>query len=690
VCSAALLALKGARVQVSDIRRHAGDSSRGLTIRQVRDVLRACGGAAEAIAFDTTRVECIPLPAIVLLERGHYVVVARRSGDKLTVFYPEFGWTRISFAALGPQLSPYAVALETVDTAQLPARTRRRFSAVLAAGLRAHALRPFVLHALFIVLAQGLLLWLPTVTGSLIDANGPSTELKSFGGAAIVYVVVTCITGLISSGGIFLAQKISQTVGLSMGERVFAALERKQARWFETLPTDGVRNALGSTDSVVRLMNTSSTSLLTAFTSLTIATLALWSLSPWMLAICAPLVALTGLIDFLAERRLLGAAIRLFESGQRKGRFIGDSLSQFPLFQRMGKLDALKVRYIETLRSAVESEAAMNVRRSMIASASSLVKAVDLLCFSFLASILMKNGVLSVGGFVAAGAYKVALTQAAASLISLHGQFRAISPNIQQADDLLAPDAPASEGEVVGDQTPASGGAPVIMFDKVAFRYGPFDQPVLAAVDLAVGVGEFVVIAGPSGCGKTTIAKLIAGAEAPTSGKVLVGGRPSKPGMHPVSLVLQTDRLIDGSIRDNISLFEPDVPTGEIFRALEIVCLDDFVKSLPMGLLTGIGEGRGGISAGQRQRLLLARAVLARPDIFVLDEATSNLDIQTEARILTFLRATGAAILLIAHRPEAWSGADRIYDLVDGSLQRRPDSETRILKANGKVSELSA
>jgi ABC-type multidrug transport system fused ATPase/permease subunit len=112
-----------------------------------------------------------------------------------------------------------------------------------------------------------------------------------------------------------------------------------------------------------------------------------------------------------------------------------------------------------------------------------------------------------------------------------------------------------------------------------------------------------------------------------------------------------------------VVLFRRNVTDGEVIQALKTAAIDDFVRRLPMGLDTRIGEGSGGLSGGQRQRLLIARAVVQRPRLIIFDEATSSLDVETESKILEALRAEGATIILISHRPEVWVHANRIYTL---------------------------
>lgn len=672
VCAAALLALAGARVRLSDLRRHAGDSSRGLTIRQVRDLLRSCGAQSEAMAFDPNRIESLPVPSILLLKRGHFVVAGRRVRNGLAVFYPEHGWTNVGFDELSAQLSAFAVTAENVDRSRLPQRTRAARFPVVAAAIRAHPPKLFAAYAVALLAAQFLMLALPTITGMLVDSAGSARATGSFGGAAVIYALVSFVASLVFAGGHYLSQTIAKSVGVHLGHATFSALGKKRPGWFETLPIDGVRNAVGAVDSISRLLNSSAASGLTGLTSIVIASIAMFLVSPWMLLLSLPLLVVTGLVDVFAEGPQTRASIRLFEAVQRKNRFIGDALSQYPMFSRAGRLQPLQDRYIAEVKATANADAAVNVRRSAIGSATNLFRAIDLLIFAYVSSLLMKGGVISLGEFVAASAYKVALTQGVGSFIQLGAQYRALTPALSQSTELYTADRRVGVGA-----DDASGRVTGVSFKDVSFSYDKYSGQVLTDIDLEIDAGQFVVIAGPSGSGKTTVAKLIGGLETADAGRISVMGASPHIGAAGVSLALQSDRLIDGSIRDNVTLLDASIDEEAVVRALTLVGLDAFVRTLPMGLSTSIAEGRGGLSAGQRQRILLARSVVGRPELLVLDEATANIDVALEADILARLRSTCATILLITHRPDAWAGADRIFDLVDGQLHPRTNDDSK-------------
>jgi ATP-binding cassette, subfamily C, bacterial CydC len=193
-----------------------------------------------------------------------------------------------------------------------------------------------------------------------------------------------------------------------------------------------------------------------------------------------------------------------------------------------------------------------------------------------------------------------------------------------------------------------------LIFSAVAFRHGESPAPVLAGVDLTIAPGEHVVLAGPSGAGKSTLLALAAGLAEPTSGKVLIGGRPpveiGQPGRaRLVGLLTQRTELFADTIAANLRLATPDAPDADLWQALETACLAERVRVLPDGLATRLADGGAGLSGGEARRLALARLALLNPAIWLLDEPTAGLDAALADAVMVNVRSAAAdATLLVA------------------------------------------
>jgi ATP-binding cassette subfamily B protein len=227
-----------------------------------------------------------------------------------------------------------------------------------------------------------------------------------------------------------------------------------------------------------------------------------------------------------------------------------------------------------------------------------------------------------------------------------------------------------------------------IEFDRVGFYYEQ-DKDVLVDLSLYVRPGERIALVGPTGGGKSTIVNLLCRFYEPTSGVIRIGGRDyteltQAAIQSRIGMVLQTPHLFSGTIRENIRYGRLEATDDQVEEAARIAHAHEFIADMEKGYDEEVGEGGTLLSVGQKQLISLARAVLAAPDLFIMDEATSSVDTLTEARVQQGMEAVmkGRTSFIIAHRLSTIKNADRILVIEDGKIAEM-GSHSELIRARG-------
>jgi ABC-type bacteriocin/lantibiotic exporter with double-glycine peptidase domain len=279
------------------------------------------------------------------------------------------------------------------------------------------------------------------------------------------------------------------------------------------------------------------------------------------------------------------------------------------------------------------------------------------------------SGTLSLGVLVGFVALATASLTPLARMVGVIQHMAFLQLHFERIHDLLQlkPEARGTIGRT------ANGTGCHVAIENVGFRYHKEEEFALRDVTLAIASGARVAIAGPSGAGKSTLAHLIVGLYRPDAGQVRVDGvvlQELSPHArrHSIGVALQRPEFFQGTIRQNLEVGHLNVADEELIAALQTAELWDDVSRLSVGLESRIAEANGNFSGGQLQRLAIARALVRTPPLLVLDEATSEIDVETEMRLLGNIMGSNSTLIVISHRVSTVQACDRVVVMKAGRI----------------------
>jgi len=294
------------------------------------------------------------------------------------------------------------------------------------------------------------------------------------------------------------------------------------------------------------------------------------------------------------------------------------------------------------------------------------------------------EGGISVGLLVAFQALVTRFTAPITRLNGVAGRIQDFAADVARLKDVENFEADPLYGRPgTGDSTRRLHGH--VELQNITFGYSPLDKPLLTGFDLTVGPGQQVALVGGSGSGKSTVSRLISGLYAPWEGVIRIDDQriddiPRGALAASVSFVDQEVFLFEGTVRDNVALWDPSIPDDAVVDALRDAALYDVVTRRPGGIHSRVEQDGRNFSGGQRQRLEIARALVRRPSILVLDEVTSALDAETELVVMDNLRKRGCACVVIAHRLSTVRDSDEIVVLEHGTIVERGRHEELVAR----------
>lgn len=679
----------GHRVLLADVRRLAGTDVQGTSLAALRDAAVRLGFHASS-GRATAGIGELPKPAILHLlgeQAGHFVVLFSVRRRRALVADPSIGLVRVSTCDLSARWTGAALLLAPGPNLCADFIAKKRRPSMALGWLRTEW-RAILLCALLSLAAWCAAVGLSRITGTIVDSLAtPSAwsdwEVMAWFGAATV-VGAAAFVLLRSVLLAFLACRVERSLGRHFAHHVLAL----PIRTFDRLNAGDVTARLFDIDAVGGFAAGAALSAAIDSVALLATGVALLMLDPKLAVIAIASAAP------VAAAGVFGA--RAFERRERELRVLTSRMTS-GLMDLLLNIKVVKMYAFENRSShdlarmhgaAKRGQRDQGVCQGWIAGIGGLSGGAATLAIVLVGTRMAAAGRGTVGQLVffmgIAGLFIGVAAQVVPSLLAF-SQARVAAGRL---DDLFAreTESPVSAG--------LNGGSGSLTLCDVSFAYG--GSPVLASVSLALTPGEAVCILGETGCGKTTLACLLAGLLEPQAGRISSGGERSA---QPASLrsrtlvVFQEHGLLQGSVRHNI-LLGLTARENEIRSAAESACANEFIRKLPGGYDYLVGPGGGLLSSGQRQRIALARALLRNPEVLVLDEATSNLDSETELRILGNIRRARAGLVtvFITHRLTTALRCDRILVLGGGAIVQegshrelieKPGPYRRLWKAYG-------
>ena len=522
------------------------------------------------------------------------------------------------------------------------------------------------------LLSTALGLTQPYISKLLIDEALLRRNMRALVGVSALMLAITVLGFVFSILSSYRYVQVSAQVLFDMRLAVYKRLQSLSPRFYANTRMGDIVSRINNDISEVQRVSADSVLALLANIVSLAGSVAIMVWLNWRMFLVS-VVLLPACVFSLRhfQRRLAGQVRTMRERGAEIGSFLIETLQGMRLVVTSGAEAHEVDRFRQRNRSFVKALLDMQLTSYFAGATPGTILAVSSAILFLYGGKLVIDGAMTVGTLVAILAYHLRLLGPVQSLMSVYTSLVTGAVSLSRVFELL--DSPVEVSERP-DAEPLAEAQGAITFEGVNFRYAG-ETPVLDCVSFHVPAGRICAIVGPSGAGKSTIADLMLRLYDPDSGSVRLDGRDLRDLRFAdlrrvIALVDQSPHLFHATIRENIAYAHAEVTIEQIIEAARSAAVHDFIASLPDGYDTLVGERGLTLSAGQRQRIAIARALLRRPKVLVLDEPTAALDAATEKSISESLAGLihGQTAIVITHRPSLAEIADQVITLEQGKV----------------------
>ncbi|MGW3322224.1 NHLP family bacteriocin export ABC transporter peptidase/permease/ATPase subunit [Streptomyces virginiae] len=680
-CGAAALAMvlghHGRFVPLEELRIACGVSRDGSRAGNLLKAARGYGLTAKGMQMDLAALAEVNAPAILFWEFNHYVVyegTARRLGRRgVYVNDPAKGRRFVPMEEFDTSFTGVVLVFEPGDGFRRGGRRPGVMGAVPARLRGTSGTMAAAVVASLLLVAVGVAV--PALSRTYIDMFliGEQTSLLGvlFVSMAVALVLTATLTALLQAN-LLRGRIISSTLSSA---RFFRHLLRLPVTFYsQRNPADLVQR-LQSNDAVAETLARDLSAAGVDAVVVVLYAVLLWTYDPQL--------TLVGVAVALLNVVALRIAIRLRATGTQKlraesARLTNTAYSGLQLIETMkatGGENGFFRRWAGQHAVTLDVQQRLGVPSAWLAIVAPTLAAFNSALILTIGGLRAVEGHLTVGLLVAFQALVTSFTAPISRLGGVAGRIQDFAADIARLEDVenFPVDRVYSRREPAASTRRLKGH---VELDRITFGYNPLDAPLLQDFSLTVGPGQQVALVGGSGSGKSTVSRLVSGLHAPWAGAIRIDGMrlediPRGALAASVSFVDQDVFLFEGTVRDNVTLWDPSITDEAVVAALQDAAVHEVVARRPGGIHSRVEQDGRNFSGGQRQRLEIARALVRRPSVMVLDEVTSALDAVTEQIIIDNLRRRGCACVVIAHRLSTVRDSDEIVVLDRGTVVER-------------------
>lgn len=668
-CIAMVASYYGHAVSVAEVRAAFPPSQKGSSLNQLMAIAKAMDLETKAVKLDLAALPDLPLPAVLHWDFVHFVVLVKVTKDSATVHDPALGSRTMPLAEFSKHFTGVALQLKPADgfkaKSSSPAlRVRDLLGRVRGFG---SSLTQVLFFALILELIG---LAMPMLGQVITDDVLPNSERSLLTVLGVGFLMLVAVRAGVSYIRDWALALVSVGLKAQVSERVFRHTLRLHPQYFERRSSADVASRFESLAAIERTLASSFIEALLDGAFATIILCLLFSYSIMLGLVVTISIAVFAVIRCLTFRPMRELEMRIVEARARQSGSMLETLRAIIPLQLADKTSWRLAQWGIHLSEGTNSELTLARANAALSGARSGLLGISTVVFTWLAASLALDGTITLGSLFAALAYQNTVSTRLVAFVEKVLSIRMLGVHLERLSDIVyaEPQPKDKSGAELAPDEPV-----VITLKDVRFRYSPTDPEILKGVNLTVKAGEHVALTGASGCGKTTLMKLMLGIVEPTGGEILFNGQPLRSfGIDQqraiTGAVLQDDTLFMGTVKDNISYFDPNATDEDVAKAANLAGIHAEIAAMPMNYMTLIGEGSGSLSGGQRQRLFLARAIYREPKVLMLDEATSHLDLKAESVVNAGIATLKATRISIAHRPESLLAAERIIVLHGGEI----------------------